>query len=149
MAQEIGAFSPEDARFVLETARQIQRSGVLAPGHFERLIRRIPRHIGGDGSSDAAIFLTPSGGIPAMTGSGPWAWGMAECTRVDTDGNITATLSEVHNSVSAAIPGSRIIQAKKIYGKWFADVADCAVEDDDAGIVPPGPDPEPPIDIGV
>jgi hypothetical protein len=88
-----------------------------------------------------------------MTGSGPWEWGVAGCTKIDADGSATATLLDVHNSVSAPIPGNRIIQAKKIYGKWFADVVDCAAstttDEDDGGTVPPGPDPEPPIDIGV
>jgi hypothetical protein len=40
--RELGAFTPEDARLVLDTVRRVNQSGILQPGHFERLLRKLP-----------------------------------------------------------------------------------------------------------
>jgi hypothetical protein len=126
---EIGAFTPEDARMVLQVCRQVQQSGILSPAYVDRIVRRLPRSIGGDGG-EGAIFVTPEDGIPAMTSTGTTlTFGSALCFRVTVGGDLTGTIesdtSTVYNSVSGAIPGGVTVQAKKIKGRWFADVVDC------------------------
>jgi hypothetical protein len=103
----------------------------------------------GAGGSDAALFKTPDAGIPAATGNGPYTFFAALCAKVGVDGAVSTDTDQVYNSVGGAIPGGRLIQAKRIDGKWFVDVVDCNLDDDDDATVPPGPDPEPPIDINI
>lgn len=131
MSREIGALTPEDTRLVLDTVRRVQQSGILSPAYIDRIVRRIPLHIGGDGDGAAAIFLTPSTGIPAMSGSGPYTFGSATCTKIDGDGVVTSDEAIVYNSVSGPIPGDRVIQVKRIYNKWFVDVVDCDADEEE------------------
>ena len=52
---DVAAFAPEDARMILQTCRQVQSSGVLAPGHVDRILRTFPRFTGG-GAINAKFF---------------------------------------------------------------------------------------------
>ena len=49
-------FSPQDARMVLDTVRQIRASGILHPNHFPTLLQRLPRGLGGDAGSTLKFF---------------------------------------------------------------------------------------------
>lgn len=40
---ELATVSAEDLRMVLDTCRQARNSGILQPGHFERLLNKLPR----------------------------------------------------------------------------------------------------------
>lgn len=51
----IAAFTPEQAREILQTCRQIHASGVLSTAHTERILKRLPRFTGG-GAINAAFF---------------------------------------------------------------------------------------------
>ena len=57
----IPVLSENDLRMVLDTYRQVRNSGILQPGHFERLLNQLPRISAGDGTElkffklDAAV----------------------------------------------------------------------------------------------
>ncbi len=112
-------------------------------GDYIRLVMRptnglavIDLSSGGGGGGAGALFITPSGGIPAMVSSGlGYSFGYATCGRLDAGGETTVDDAVVFNSVSVTIPGGKVIQAKRIDGKWFCDVVDCT----------PDPPPEVPL----
>lgn len=93
---------------------------------------RIVRAGGGGGG---LVAKTPSGGIPAISGTTP---GSATCDRweinaagtfVDTTENVT-----IYNVFSSSIAGATYITAKSVAGKWIVDAEDC-----DAGTGPTTP----------
>lgn len=49
-------FSPQDARMVLDTVRQIRASGILHPNHFPSLLQRLPRGLGGGEATTLKFF---------------------------------------------------------------------------------------------
>jgi hypothetical protein len=60
--RELGAFTPEDARLVLDTVRRVNQSGILQPGHFERLLRKLPLLTNdGTGATVQGRRCSPSG----------------------------------------------------------------------------------------
>jgi len=79
-----------------------------------------------------AIFLTPSGGIAARSGSSsPWTPGSANCTLCElyddsgtTKIRTTDTVLTVFN-MAGLIGGNKLVQAKLINGEWFVDVDPC------------------------
>lgn len=82
---------------------------------------RQPRIMGGG----SILALTPPGGIPAMTGSGPFTWGSATCTLVSEDGIVGAETQVVKNIVNQAIAGSVVIKANRVGSIFIVDVASC------------------------
>jgi len=77
-------------------------------------------------SSQCAIFFTPSGGIPARSGT---TLGQASCTKVKLDGfaltTLTGQTSAVGNLSTEAVGGSKYIQALRISGTWVANWEQC------------------------
>lgn len=81
----------------------------------------------------ADIFLTPSGGIAARTGSSsPWTPGVATCTLCEyyvDAGTVKIRMTEItepiYNMVPAAIGEYKLIQAKRIGGRRTIDVEPC------------------------
>lgn len=72
-----------------------------------------------------ALFITPSGGIAARSGS---TLGSATCTRqfVNNGSLAAASFSEtVYNLSTTAVAGSTYIGAKMIDGVWLCDWEDC------------------------
>ena len=95
-----------------------------------------PQHVGPlvlPDLTDGFIYFTPSGGIPARSGSTP---GSAECTPyyIDTDG---PTLKEIldnggspktdtiYHIGASAVAGDVYILVKRVYGVLIADMEDC------------------------
>ena len=72
------------------------------------------------------VFYTPSGGIPARSGT---TMGSASCTRVSFDGaTITATdgpADDVRNLGTEAVAGSSYIQCLFVDGTWLANWEQC------------------------
>lgn len=86
-------------------------------------------------SPRGAVFIkTPSGGIPAATGTGPWTPGSATCKLCERylDGS-TIKIREVspavditvYNTTSTAAGGSKLGQAKYVDGLLCVDVVSC------------------------
>lgn len=84
---------------------------------------------GGEENGENAITIkTPEGGIPACTGSGPYAYGSATCKLVTTSGGtgtVTTTDQVVYNIVNQEIAGSVIGKAELVDGSYIIDVASC------------------------
>lgn len=86
-------------------------------------------------SSSGTLWYTPSGGIPAATGTAPnLTPGVANCTKCEywLDGStvkiraVSPTITEpVYNVVPKLIAGSKVIQAKDVMGKHTIDVEPC------------------------
>lgn len=86
---------------------------------------------GGEENGENAITIkTPEGGIPACTGSGPYAYGSATCKLVTTSGG-TGTVTEmeqiVYNIVNQEIDGNVVGKAELVNGSYIIDVASCGV----------------------
>lgn len=78
------------------------------------------------GSGDNAILAkTPGGGIPAASGSGPYTFGSASCTRVNSDGTVGSASVTVKNIVDQAIAGNVVIKAERVGSIYIVDVASC------------------------
>lgn len=81
-----------------------------------------------------SIYLTPGGGIAALTGSStPWTPGVATCTKCEyyLDSSTvkiksTSVTKPVYNMVKSAVGASKLIQTKLIQGKETVDVEDCS-----------------------
>lgn len=71
------------------------------------------------------LFKTPVGGIPAMSGSGPYTWGSAECTVVNEDGTVGSGTETIKNLVNQPIAASVVIKAAMVGSTWFVDTANC------------------------
>lgn len=80
------------------------------------------------------MFYTPSGGIPARSGTspGPWTAGKAECAHCEyyEDGANTKIRTSafdwmVYNMTPNAIEGGTLVQAKVINGRWTIDMDPC------------------------
>lgn len=73
-----------------------------------------------------AMFFTPSGGIPARSGT---TLGSANCTRVTLNQLVVSTasseLERVLNLSTTAIGGSKYIQCLWIDGQWIANWEQC------------------------
>ena len=72
-----------------------------------------------------AVFLTPSGGIPARSGS---TLGSASCQRMTVAGGTRAPTDQyytVYNDFLSAVSGSVDIVALKINGIWVVVAEDC------------------------
>ncbi len=83
--------------------------------------------------SPSRLFLTPVGGIPAMTGtSSPWTPGVASCTECEfyLDGSTmkirtTSATFDVYNTTKTAVGGNTLIQTKMINNYIVIDTEDC------------------------
>lgn len=81
-----------------------------------------------------SIYLTPGGGIAALTGSAtPWTPGVATCTKCEyyLDGSTvkirsTSETKSVYNMVKTAVGAAKLIQTKIIQGKETVDVESCS-----------------------
>lgn len=49
-------FTPQDARQVLTTIRQLRASGILSAGFIDQILKRWPRTLGGDGAGQLQFF---------------------------------------------------------------------------------------------
>lgn len=79
-----------------------------------------------NGSGDNAILAkTPGGGIPAASGSGPYTFGSASCTPVNSDGTVGSGSVTVKNIVDQAIAGNVVIKAERVGSIYIVDVASC------------------------
>jgi hypothetical protein len=87
--------------------------------------------------ANGQVWLTPSGGIPARTGSYPnYTFGKATCVAADIylDGeDLKCILHDppndtvIYNTSDTAIAGSKPIQVKYLLGQFpTVDVGDCA-----------------------
>lgn len=76
-------------------------------------------------ASGCILAKTPSGGIPACTGTGPYTFGSAECTIVGDDGVVGTDTEIVKNIVNLDIDGDVIIKAERVGSIWVVDVAGC------------------------
>lgn len=106
-------------------------------GYSTRMARRIRKNAGGvytaelnesrnrGGGYKGRLFKTPSGGIPAATGSGPYTFGSADCTPVNPDGTVGTGSMTITNIVNQVIAGSVVIKAAKVGTLWVVDVASC------------------------
>jgi hypothetical protein len=78
------------------------------------------------GRQFAALFLTPSGGIPGRSGS---TLGAANCQRVTKEGLTLATATSqterVCNLSTEDVGGSVYVQALWIDGDWIANWEEC------------------------
>lgn len=86
----------------------------------------------GTGSGASCLFaMTPSGGIPALTGtSAPYTPGVATCEIWKYDGTHIVDAgytAQVRNSVPAAVGATqtRLVQVKTIDSKLWVDVDPC------------------------
>jgi len=119
---EIGAYTPETARFIRDVVNRLVQSGALRTG----AITSNPNHHYQQG----LCYKTPADGIPAN--------GKALCTQqtfvsdiesselideVDADGN--AVQHDVHNVFSSDIGGDAIILCLWMYGRRVAHAEDC------------------------
>lgn len=77
-------------------------------------------------SSNVLLIKTPSGGIPACTGTGPYTFGSATCTIVNEDGTVSSDTVTVENIVNQAIAGSVIGKAERVGSTYIIDVASCS-----------------------
>jgi hypothetical protein len=73
------------------------------------------------------LIKTPGGGIPACTGTGPYTFGSATCTRVNDAGVVGSETLEVKNIVNVSIPANVIGKAERFGTVWVIDVASCGV----------------------
>ena len=89
----------------------------------------------GNVPNETLLFKSPSGGMTAATGSGPWTPGAATCKLCERYlSGATVMVREVspavdivvHNSIPAATKGDALGQGKWIHGKRFVDVIECA-----------------------
>jgi len=89
----------------------------------------------GNLANETFFFKSASGGIPGVTGTGPWTPGSATCTLCERylDGStikfreVSPTVSiTVYNSSPTATAGSKLGQGKWISGLRFVDVIECA-----------------------
>lgn len=88
---------------------------------------------GGGGGGGQKLFATPSGGIPAASGSPPGTVTVpaALCTEYDwqTTGTFaaipTANTSLVYNITDQTIAGNVLIKAARVKGYWVVDTASC------------------------
>lgn len=88
--------------------------------------RLLPVILGAGGSGSSSILAkTPSGGIPAATGSGPYTWGSAACTPVSSDGTVGSGSVSIVNIVSQAIAANVVVMAAKVGSIYVVDVASC------------------------
>lgn len=84
----------------------------------------------GFGAPASILAMTPTGGIrpraPA-TGSPPYTFYGAPCTLVTEFGAVMSPtrMEAVYNMTSITIPGNSLIQAKRIYTRYFVDVDNC------------------------
>jgi len=80
-------------------------------------------------SPQIQIFLTPTGGIPARSGS---TLGQANCTKVRIDAFVLTTLTgqtnAVGNMATEDVGEDVYIQAVKINGQWVANWEECPPE---------------------
>lgn len=76
-------------------------------------------------TSDCILAKTPSGGIPACTGTGPYTFGSAICTIVGDDGVVGTATETIKNIVNKVIAGNVIIKAEKVGSIYVVDVASC------------------------
>ena len=87
---------------------------------------------GGNGGAQK-LFATPSGGIPAATGSPPSSVTVPSslCTEYEwqTTGTFaaipTTNTALVYNITDQTIAGNVLIKASKVKGYWVVDVASC------------------------
>lgn len=85
---------------------------------------------GGGGGSTPKLFVTPSGGISAATGSPPtFTVSSASCTQYqwNTTGQAVATTTTelVYNVSDQPIAGNVLIKAVMVDGRFIVDVAGC------------------------
>lgn len=73
------------------------------------------------------LAKTPAGGIPAASGTGPYIWGSATCTRVGDDGVVGSETITITNIVNQAIAANVVIKAAKVGAIYVVDVASCGV----------------------
>lgn len=71
------------------------------------------------------LFKTPSGGIPAASGSGPYTFGTAACTPVSLSGVVGSGTVTITNIVNQAIAEFVVIKASPVDDGWVVDVASC------------------------
>lgn len=79
----------------------------------------------GVGSQGMILAKTPEGGIPAASGSGPYAWGSATCTVVSDAGVVGTDTEVIKNIVNQAIAANVVIKAARVGSIWVVDVASC------------------------
>jgi hypothetical protein len=71
------------------------------------------------------LIKTPSGGIAAATGSGPYSWGLATCEIISDVGEVLEEEVAVNNIVNRSIAGSVPGKASRVGGIYVIDVASC------------------------
>lgn len=122
MGERVVGFSEEGARRVVESTKWVegtyrnpdlpQSSGIRTPQRF------------------SYIALSPSGGIPAATGT-PGSQitpGSGVVTLYLFDGtylNLTTNTLTAWNMTTSAVGGSKLIQVIYIDGYWWVDVESC------------------------
>lgn len=78
-------------------------------------------------AADVILVQTPTGGIPAATGSGPYVWGSASCAVLDDAGDLTGGFATVKNVVSEAVGQHVVAKAIKVGSIYVVDLASCEV----------------------
>lgn len=114
MAKKLNAFTDADAKRIADTVLRVEGLTRELPQARETQPREVP-----------SIFLTPGGGIAAISGS---TLGSATCTRYTvTAGTLTATTETVtvYNLMSSAIGAAAYIVAIPVNGIWLAIAEDC------------------------
>lgn len=116
-------------------AQQIKQRLARMEAELQRLLQPTSKPRIFISQDDMAIFKTPTGGIPALTGtSTPWTPGVAEgCIKCEyyLDGStvkireISGDDTTVYNMTKTAVEELTLIQAKRINGYWTVDVEDC------------------------
>lgn len=71
------------------------------------------------------LAKTPIGGIPAMTGTGPYTWGSADCTPINEDGTVGSGTVTIKNIVTDSIAGEVVIKANLVGAVYVVDTASC------------------------
>jgi hypothetical protein len=100
----------------------------ITASKFNRLADRLPGIGPGNrpGRQFCALFYTPSGGIPARSGS---TLGAANCNRVIINGvtlsTATSQAEQVVNLSTVAVGGSKYIQCLWVEGMWLANWEEC------------------------
>lgn len=82
--------------------------------------------IGPLAGQNAILIKTPSGGIDAATGSGPYTFGSATCDLVTEQGVVTSETETIYNIVNDSIAGSVIGKAERVGSIYIIDVASCS-----------------------
>jgi hypothetical protein len=117
-------------------------SGIVVPGSGDSVQYASERPtsggfvlaiLGAKSGSSGRIFQTPSGGIPAASGS---AWGSAICTEADEFGTLLTATATIYNQRTAIVPGNVFILALAVGTRLFVWESNCPTTI---------PEPDPPV----